>query len=53
VCPVDAIYLDDTGEPFVCIHCGRCIPFCPHNCLQMVRVKGGASEGDSVAAVEA
>ena len=23
------------GEPFVCIHCGRCISFCPHTCLEM------------------
>ena len=26
-CPVDAIYLDPTVEPFVCIHCGRCVPY--------------------------
>jgi formate hydrogenlyase subunit 6/NADH:ubiquinone oxidoreductase subunit I len=32
---VDAIYLDTTMEPFVCIHCGRCVSFCPHNCLEM------------------
>jgi formate hydrogenlyase subunit 6/NADH:ubiquinone oxidoreductase subunit I len=32
---VNAIYLSNTGEPFVCIHCGRCISFCPHNCLEM------------------
>src|SRR5512143_2253313 len=24
-CPVDAIFLDTTREPFVCIHCGRCV----------------------------
>jgi ferredoxin len=30
--------LDHNGEPFVCIHCGRCIPFCPHNCLELVEV---------------
>ena len=34
-CPVDAIFLDNTGQPFVCIHCGRCISFCPHACLEM------------------
>jgi Fe-S-cluster-containing hydrogenase component 2 len=34
-CPVGAVYLEDSGEPFVCIHCGRCIPFCPHDCLEM------------------
>ena len=35
-CPVDAIYLDNTGKPYVCIHCGRCVPFCPHDCLEMM-----------------
>ena len=34
-CPVDAIYLDNTGDPFVCIHCGRCVAYCPHECLEM------------------
>ncbi|MEX1282387.1 MAG: 4Fe-4S binding protein [Desulfobacterales bacterium] len=37
---MDAIYLDPTGEPFVCIHCGRCVPFCPHDCLEMATVPG-------------
>jgi len=32
---VDAIYLDNTSDPFVCIHCGRCVDFCPHECLEM------------------
>jgi formate hydrogenlyase subunit 6/NADH:ubiquinone oxidoreductase subunit I len=35
---VDAIYRDSTGEPFVCIQCGRCVQFCPHDCLEMVEV---------------
>jgi Fe-S-cluster-containing hydrogenase component 2 len=34
-CPVDAIYLDNTSTPFVCIHCGRCVDYCPHACLEM------------------
>ncbi|EPR32432.1 4Fe-4S ferredoxin iron-sulfur binding domain-containing protein [Alkalidesulfovibrio alkalitolerans DSM 16529] len=34
-CPVDAIYLDDTGVPYVCIHCGQCVPYCPHDCIEM------------------
>ena len=38
-CPVDAIYLDNTGEPFVCIHCGRCVAFCPHACLELAEAK--------------
>jgi formate hydrogenlyase subunit 6/NADH:ubiquinone oxidoreductase subunit I len=37
---VDAIYLDPATEPFVCIHCGQCVPFCPHDCLEMT----GAAE---------
>jgi formate hydrogenlyase subunit 6/NADH:ubiquinone oxidoreductase subunit I len=32
---VDAVYIDSTGEPFVCLHCGKCVPFCPHDCLEM------------------
>jgi formate hydrogenlyase subunit 6/NADH:ubiquinone oxidoreductase subunit I len=35
---VDAIYLDETREPFVCIHCGRCVEFCPHDCLELMAV---------------
>ncbi|MEA3548885.1 MAG: 4Fe-4S binding protein [Thermodesulfobacteriota bacterium] len=27
-----------SGEVFVCIHCGRCVEFCPHNCLEMEEV---------------
>ncbi len=34
-CPVDAVYLDAEGNPFVCIHCGRGVPYCPHTCLEM------------------
>jgi Fe-S-cluster-containing hydrogenase component 2 len=37
-CPVDAVYLDPTGEPFVCLHCGQCVPFCPHDCLEMKKL---------------
>ena len=25
---------DHEGNVYVCIHCGRCIAFCPHNCLE-------------------
>ena len=46
-CPVDAIYLDETGEPFVCIHCGRCINYCPHDCLEMRDVDGGQLENEN------
>ena len=30
-----AIYLDNTSTSFVCIHCGRCVDYCPHACLEM------------------
>ena len=43
VCPVDAIYLDATSEPFVCIHCGQCVVYCPHDCLEMAEVVVEAS----------
>jgi ferredoxin len=44
---VDAIYLDARGEPFVCNHCGRCVPFCPHDCLEMSEI--GAKKGMTMA----
>jgi formate hydrogenlyase subunit 6/NADH:ubiquinone oxidoreductase subunit I len=22
----------------VCIHCGRCVSFCPHDCLEVMEV---------------
>ncbi|HDQ40283.1 MAG TPA: (Fe-S)-binding protein [Desulfonatronum sp.] len=34
-CPVDAVYLDQAGQPHVCIHCGQCVEFCPHDCLEL------------------
>ena len=33
------------GEPFVCIHCGRCVPFCPHDCLELNEEDGIQQEG--------
>ena len=51
-CPVDAIYLDVTAEPFVCIHCGQCVVYCPHDCLEMAEVVVEPStekEGEEVA----
>jgi NAD-dependent dihydropyrimidine dehydrogenase PreA subunit len=32
---VDAIFLDHLVNPYVCIHCGQCVPYCPHDCLEM------------------
>jgi formate hydrogenlyase subunit 6/NADH:ubiquinone oxidoreductase subunit I len=28
----------ETGLPVMCIHCGRCVEFCPHDCLEMVDI---------------
>jgi len=38
-CPVDAVFQDLSGAVFVGIHCGRCVDFCPHNCLEMEEVR--------------
>ena len=45
-CPVEAVYLDNTGDPFVCIHCGRCVDFCPHACLEMREIDDSRPAGD-------
>jgi len=35
-CPVKAIFWDEEKKlPIFCIHCGNCISFCPHNCLEI------------------
>jgi formate hydrogenlyase subunit 6/NADH:ubiquinone oxidoreductase subunit I len=40
------VYMDrETGFPVVCIHCGRCVAFCPHTCLEMIDTNG-ASQHD-------
>ena len=46
---MDAIFLDVTGDPFVCLHCGKCVPYCPHDCLEMKDVGGGgpAEKGEA------
>jgi len=33
---VDAIALDPDTNPYVCIHCGQCIEYCPHDCLALL-----------------
>jgi ferredoxin len=33
---VDAIFLDHLVNPYVCIHCGQCVAYCPHDCLELV-----------------
>ncbi len=37
-CPVNAIFLDPTQDPYVCIHCGRCALFCPQDCLEWTEI---------------
>ena len=40
-CIIGAIKLDKkSGIPIVCIHCGLCVPFCPHGILEMEEVEG-------------
>jgi ferredoxin len=46
---VDAIYIDAAGEPFVCIHCGRCVPYCPHDCLEHRDSSRGEADAGKVA----
>ena len=32
-----AVFIEpETKLPHVCIHCGRCVPFCPLGCLEMI-----------------
>jgi len=36
-CIMRAVNFDpETKKPIICIHCGVCARFCPHDCLQMV-----------------
>jgi ferredoxin len=28
----------DEAKPVVCVFCGQCVRFCPHDCLEMVDV---------------
>jgi len=38
---VDAVSVNRLGEVFVCIHCGRCVEFCPQGCLELAELAGG------------
>ena len=39
-CTVGAVNFDkETEKPIICHHCGLCTTFCPHNCIDMVRVE--------------
>ncbi|MEA2070341.1 MAG: 4Fe-4S dicluster domain-containing protein [Asgard group archaeon] len=39
-CIIGAIKLDPkSGKPIICIHCGRCVEFCPHDILEMEEIK--------------
>ncbi|MCL1849105.1 MAG: [Fe-S]-binding protein [Clostridiales bacterium] len=38
-CIVKAIgYDEDERKPIICFHCGLCVRFCPHGCLEMREV---------------
>ncbi len=40
-CLIGAVQWDDTtGKPMICIHCGYCVEFCPHNVLGIQRKEG-------------
>jgi Fe-S-cluster-containing dehydrogenase component len=40
VCPVQVIGWDlEEDKPIVCVFCGQCVRFCPHDCLEMVDVE--------------
>ncbi len=39
-CPVGAVAQDDHGFPVICIHCGTCVKFCPHKCLELIEIEG-------------
>jgi Fe-S-cluster-containing dehydrogenase component len=35
-CIVNAVYWDDEiNKPMICIHCGYCVPYCPHGVLAL------------------
>lgn len=39
-CPVKAIFWDaDEKLPIFCIHCGNCVGFCPHGCLEIGEIE--------------
>jgi carbon-monoxide dehydrogenase iron sulfur subunit len=39
-CVIGAIYWDDEiNKPMICIHCGFCVNFCPHDVLGMEKKK--------------
>jgi Fe-S-cluster-containing dehydrogenase component len=38
-CIVDVIYWNEVEQrPILCLFCGQCARFCPHECLEMVEV---------------
>jgi len=34
-------------RPSRCIHCGRCVPFCPHDCLEHKEIGGEAAPAEA------
>ncbi|MEI7590665.1 MAG: 4Fe-4S dicluster domain-containing protein [Deltaproteobacteria bacterium] len=44
-CLIGAVQIDEsTGKPSICIHCGYCVKFCPHNVLKHGKVKESLSD---------
>ena len=38
-CTVGAVFWDhETNKPDICVHCGYCVSYCPHEVLQMKEV---------------
>jgi len=34
--------INETNLKLVCTHCGRCVPFCPHECLELAEARAAA-----------
>ena len=43
-CSIGAIFERKNGKPAVCIHCGYCVQFCPHDVLAFVEANDWIAE---------
>lgn len=47
-CILGAIFWDpDQNKPMICVHCGQCVPFCPHRVLGMEAKARAEVQGDA------